>query len=205
MANLANYNLGELIDAKVQAVNTKGYSVLSDPTSSVVYYQGVPQQAVTGITGVSSQTSITLSWLPLTGAVPTGYSPIIGYDIYMDSGSGFGSVIQTATSTSSVSILATITSSTTYTFKIIPRNIFGSGPSSSLFSIVAADLPDQPVPPVLSQNGTVLKISFSTPLSNGSPVSSFMIKFLNKTDNSYYEYKAYCNGSSSIVINTLQC
>ena len=61
MANLANYNLGELIDAKVQAVNTKGYSVLSDPTSSVVYYQGVPQQAVTGITGVSSQTSITIS------------------------------------------------------------------------------------------------------------------------------------------------
>ena len=54
MPLLANYNLGDLIDAKVQAINSKGYSVLSNATSSVVYYQSIPQQAITGITGVST-------------------------------------------------------------------------------------------------------------------------------------------------------
>lgn len=56
MSNLLYYTPGEKIDAKVQAFNSKGFSILSDASSDVspVLYQSVPTQPVTGLTGVST-------------------------------------------------------------------------------------------------------------------------------------------------------
>lgn len=169
MSSLLYYTPGEKIDAKVQAFNSKGFSIMSDASSDVspVLYQSVPTQGATGVTGSSTQTSISLSWTAPSGLVATGYSPITGYDIYMSTGSGY-SFHQSSATSSNIAITGTITPGTTYFFIIYPKNMFGKGVGSSPFSIIAADMPGQPIPPVLSQNGSFIKISFTAPSSDGS-------------------------------------
>lgn len=143
MSSLPYYTAGEKIDAKIQAFNSKGFSILSDASSDTipVIYQTTPTQSVTSITGTSTQTSISLSWTPPTGLVATGYSAITGYDIDMSTGTGF-TFKQSSTSITNVAITGTITAGTNYSFIIYAKNMFGRGVGSSVFSIVAANVPD---------------------------------------------------------------
>lgn len=72
--------------------------------------------------------------------IPTGYSAITGYDIFMSTGSGY-TFKQSSTSTSNVAITGTITNGTTYFFIVYAKNVFGKGVGSDPYSIVAADVP----------------------------------------------------------------
>lgn len=152
---------------------------------------------MSGLTGTSTETSVSLSWSAPSGLVATGYSSLTGYDIYMSNGAGF-SLVQSTTQTSNVAITGTITNGTSYSFQVRPKNVFGAGPYSATFTIIASVVPGQPNPPVLSLNGSYVKFSFLTPSSNGSAaITGYQIKILDKSDGVYKESLSLCNGSSS--------
>ena len=69
-----------------------------------------------------------------------------------------------------------LSSITNYTFSIRAKNIFGSGPLSTLTNIQTYGVPSKIGPIVISETGTKVKIDWpdqSTWVDNGSPILSF--------------------------------
>lgn len=59
----------------------------------------------------------------------------------------------------------------TYRFAVSANNIFGSGPLSSPVTLISAQVPTVMNPPVISQQGTNIVISWTlNTLTNGSPI-----------------------------------
>ena len=63
-----------------------------------------------------------------------------------------------------------ITAGTTYRFKYRARNLLGSGGYSDIGSVLAASAPEAPNPPNTSTLGLDVKIDWSAPTNNGSPI-----------------------------------
>ena len=84
------YQLGQLIQFKATAVNLNGESSLSAVSTGTVYAQSIPTLAVSNLAyTLANSTDLTLTWDLLTTDLAQGYSQITGYQIQMDSGSGF--------------------------------------------------------------------------------------------------------------------
>lgn len=76
-----------LIQARARAHNSYGWGSFSDSNTIGARVRAVPSQMSAPEIGSYSDTSITLSWTPLTSPA-TGNSPILGYQLLWDNGSG---------------------------------------------------------------------------------------------------------------------
>src|SRR5690606_37842964 len=64
-----------------------------------------------------------------------------------------------------------------YTFEVTAHNRVGDGPASPLSEPARPDVrPETPVPPKLVFGDKSLKVSWTTPQSNGSPVDSYTLQ-----------------------------
>lgn len=54
-------------------------------------------------------------------------------------------------------------------------------------------------PLVISQTGTSVRVSFSQPSANGSPITNYTIVFLDYSDLSYKEFTSLCDGSVTLT------
>lgn len=94
------------------------------------------------LTGTSTQTSINLTWNIVSGNSQTGFSSLTGYSIEWDSGLGNNNFVVLNTSASNtLNITSGILTGSTYAFKVAANNVHGTGPFSTSFSIIAADIP----------------------------------------------------------------
>lgn len=113
------YTAGQTLLAEVQARNSKGLGVMSNPSTSLVVAQTPPIIAPLNFIGnSSSSTSITLSWNLITSNVNSGYSTVKNYTIYQVI-SGSDSILYQL-SGSSVNITGLTTGN--YTYKISATN-----------------------------------------------------------------------------------
>ena len=137
-----NYIAGDLIQAKVQAMNQKGWSVFSDPNTIGVLAQTAPTSSPSNFTGTSTLNSIDLNWNNLLLNSETGFSQVTSYEIYWDEGFGGSLTYLNSTSTNVYSLL-NLNIAITFTFKIRGSNLFGTGPFTSSISIETIGPPDK--------------------------------------------------------------
>jgi hypothetical protein len=76
--------------------------------------------------------------------------------------------------------LTGVTAGSTYNFKYRASNIYGFGPFSSISSIVAASLPDKPSNVITTINGLNVRVGWSMPFSQGSPITQFTVQIKQK-------------------------
>ena len=126
-----SYPAGVYIKAKVEALNTIGWSLISEANTNSVIAKTKPL-APNGLTAVStSVTSVTLSWNRISNSPQNGYQSVTDYKILSNGGSGSSFTVVKTTTNNAVSIAMTgLTSGATYSFKVLAVNKFGDGTES---------------------------------------------------------------------------
>ena len=95
---------------------------------------------------------------------------------------------------------------TTYKFRHAAYNIHGWGSYSPEASILAADVPGVIQSTTIElTGGTSVKLSWQSPVINGSPVSAYKVEILRSTG-VYAEETEYCSGSvDPSFVTTASC
>lgn len=92
---------------------------------------------------------------------------------------------------------------TTYNYKIATKNKYGVGTFSNALSVLAAEAPDAPAVPVVTQESIYIKIAWSAPNSNHESIDAYKVEIIDSTG-AYVESSA-CYGNSSVVMSNLYC
>ena len=88
----------------------------------------IPISAPSGLAGSSvGGTNIVLTWNPIASSPENGYSPITGYNIYWNGGSGALFNLH-STSILPTKSIPSLTLGTPYRFRVSAVNINGEGP-----------------------------------------------------------------------------
>jgi len=91
-----------------------------------------------------------------------------------------------------------------YSFKVQARNSFGLSDFSAPITLLCAYIPSIPSPPSTQVVGNSILIKWTAPSANGSPITSYRIKVIQK-DNNFSEDLVHCNGNTASIINALNC
>lgn len=171
---------GNFYAFKVSAINAVGEGELSD---EIVIIAALVPLAATSLTKVSANTEqITFSWV----AAPEQGSPLLGYKVYWNNGSGTANTIiqsnyAVATQYSTTEYVADLTDGAEYRFKLVAFNAVGDGAVSAQVAIVAATVPNTPAAPsLLSQSDEAISIQWvaSAPSENGgSPIIDYRVYY----------------------------
>ena len=82
-----SYGVGDIIKAKIHALNSIGESLASDQNSDIVYASSTPAGQVSNFAASSvTASSIYLTWDSLTSLSDTSYAAILDYKILWNSG-----------------------------------------------------------------------------------------------------------------------
>ena len=102
-------------------------------------------------------------------------SPILSYHVEIDDGLGGSFREVQGLTTNSLSLTATysngIYAGRNYRVQYRAKNIIGWTDFSPIGSILAAYLPDTPIPPVVTITGTFAKVQFYLPFNQGSDIT----------------------------------
>lgn len=92
----------------------------------------------------------------------------------------------------------------TYKFRVESRNSYGYSSASYEISIICATTPSVPAT-LISQNILdYVQLSWVAPSSNGLAITSYTV-LIRKSDNTYIQNIAFCNGANSVVLSTTLC
>lgn len=78
-------------------------------------------------------------------------------------------------------MIDSLTPGVTYKFKIQSRNQFSLSDDSQVFSILCATVPDIPLAPTTTQFGSDIKVTWSAPSANGSPITGYKVYLQQKS------------------------
>jgi hypothetical protein len=190
-----SYSAGEYIKAKVEGMNSIGWSPLSDANVDSVIAKTVPLAPIS-LTSVSlTITSINLSWGRVSTLAQTGYQAVTDYKIMSNGGSGSTFTVLRSTTGNAITIdIENLTSGSTYIFKVLAVNKFGNGLESTQSSILVALIPGQmskivsteiEVPASSTKN---IDFSWNLPSEYGSPIVEYDIVFYSVTSTGYSEH-----------------
>jgi hypothetical protein len=121
---------------------------------------------------ITTATKIGLVW---SAGMSNGGKTIINYRVSFDQGIGTYVVLQTGITVTSYTAL-TLTHGTTYKFKVQARNSVGFSAYSSEVSILAAQVPNQPLTPQTLIIDETVVVSWKSPYNGGSAITSFSIQ-----------------------------
>lgn len=120
---------------------------------------------------------------------------MIDYRIWTDESNG--PYVEEASGVVGTSYTATgLTQGLVYTFKVEARNIYGYSVFSNTVSILAAQVPDQPLAPATTWNPDDVIISWVAPDNAGSAITGFKLT-LAAADLTYLTETANCDMTSS--------
>ncbi len=134
----------------------------------VVTVQGVPDApGAPQVTSVQDRT-VVLNWSPPSN----NGAEITGYTVRATSGGSY-----TKPCTSTTCTLDGLTNNVEYTFAVTATNRVGEGKPSPTSAVARPDArPDTPNPPTLKFGDKSLAVSWTTPTTPGSPVSSYNLE-----------------------------
>ncbi|HTK17639.1 MAG TPA: fibronectin type III domain-containing protein [Acidimicrobiia bacterium] len=108
-------------------------------------------------------------------APANGGAPILGYKI-IPYAAGVAQPAHIFNSTATSQLITGLTDGTSYRFTVAARNIVGYGSPSEKSPAMIAGAPGQPgTPTAVKVASGSLKVTFSAPMSNGAPITSYSV------------------------------
>jgi len=104
--------------------------------------------------------------------------------------------------TTTATVITSLSVGTTYQFKIVARNSFGTSEYSETVSILAAQIPDKPVAPTTVFDRTTVVISWTAPFDQGSEITGYQVFIRESDEVTFTEDLTNCNRLTS---PTLTC
>jgi hypothetical protein len=98
-----------------------------------------------------------------------------------------------------------LTAGTTYDFKIESRNSYGYSTYSDTLTLLCAFIADAPVTVTTANVNDLVTISWSEPVSNGSPITAYRIYVQEHGTTTFTEETVECVGTDSTVITDRTC
>ena len=213
------YAAGDVIMAKLTAVNARGEGPASADSNIDIVAQVAPTAALTGFAATSAAGDVTLTWTKLTDGAQTGYSPITDYVITYQSTSNTLHTITVTDETASSYVIQNLTPAGelfTYTIKTV--NIHGTSTAvATATNTLAGTAPTTLASPTVTQSGTNVVITWTpTSSNNGAVVNSYKLyifdyapttdEFVNHIDKcqGYTALSTTCTIPMSTFTSTLQ-
>jgi large repetitive protein len=199
--------------ATVRALNGRGWSAMSPANPPAALVETVPHAPAAPTRGVgTTDTAIQVDWPALSG-LGEGGSPVLGYALYSDAGSGQASWVElagytaTLTATTFTQTGSGVVGGATYYFKVMAKNKWGwSAFSSPSAPVLAATSPGQ-VPSTSTAIDAAtggVRISWAAPAAlGGVPVLSYLIEI--QGSGSTWRTDAACDGTTSPVLSGRTC
>jgi hypothetical protein len=173
---------GTSVYAKVIATNIYGNSVQSTAGNGAVITT-TPDAPINLAENTSLRTKSTIG-LTWSKADFIGGAEIIDYRVnYAQSGGSYSVLASNIASPMYTAI--ELTAGVTYDFKIESRNSYGYSTYSSSISLLCAYVPDPPTTVATANSANQVTITWSSPVTNGSPITAFKI-FIRQKDGTTY-------------------
>ena len=99
-----------------------------------------------------------------------------------------------------------LTGGVTYRFKILATNVYGDGLSSETLDVVAAQVPPIPDAPVLTYEGTYVKIAWDPPVTNNyADIDEYDVEIVTGDGVTFIEDAALCDGADATNLANSFC
>lgn len=188
--------------AKVIAKNLVGDSDESS-TGGLAVIPNTPAAVTLFVTEAQSTGSITFSWT----AGDDGGSPITDYTIEWDLGDGstFASVQPSNGLVTSYTQSSDLISGATHVFKVLAKNVIGTG-TGATHSVIAAAEPDAPTGVTTTDvgPGASVTIEWTAPASNGGSIlTGYLVYVQAQHDSSWHLDTANCD--MSLAPSAISC
>lgn len=89
-------------------------------------------------------------------------------------------------------------------FRVRAHNNMGWGEFSKPTEVVAAKIPEQPDAPTTVINNIFVRISWTDPYLNSSPIQSYSVFIANK-DGAFAKDATYCDGEKEPILTQKYC
>lgn len=96
--------------------------------------------------------------------------------------------------------MTSLTSGTIYEFKVESRNQYDYSEFSETLTLLAAYIPEVPTNVLTSIVDAGLKVEWSLPTDNGSPITTYKVYILEIGTTTYTEESVDCVGTDATVI-----
>lgn len=134
-------SFNDLVKVQISAHNTYGWGDASATNTAGARIRRIPDTMSAPTITAYSDTSITVSWTPLTSPA-NGNSDILSYDLRWDNGAGDPTAYELSNVLTTSYVVTGITAGTQYKFVVRARNIYGySSAYSSAATATAIDAP----------------------------------------------------------------
>lgn len=192
---------GTNVHATVIAINAYGNSVESAAGNGAVITTtpGAPT-ALVEVTAERTKSTLGLSW---TAPTFTGGAVIDDYRINIAEQGGSYSVAAASVSGTTYTLTG-LTAGTTYEIKVEAQNSYGYSAYSSVLTLLCAFVPDSPTTITTANVNAAVSITWSEPVTNGSPITAYKI-LIQQKDSAFTEETVECVGSSAGVISGRTC
>jgi hypothetical protein len=97
-----------------------------------------------------------------------------------------------------------LTAGTIYEFKIESRNSYGYSSDSDVVTLLCAFISDAPLTVTTANVNELVSISWSEPVTNGSPITAYKI-FVQEQGSTFTEETVECVGTDSSIIASRTC
>ena len=98
-----------------------------------------------------------------------------------------------------------LTAGTIYEFTIESRNDYGYSALSETLTLLCAFVPDPPATVASANTNELVTITWSDPVTNGSPVTAYKILVEEKGTGVFTQESVDCDGTSADVVANRQC
>jgi len=149
----------------------------------------------------TTSTTIQIDFPTISSSPENGGSPVTSLNLQWDQGSASWTSLLGESSDSLVTSFTVtgLTPGGSYQFRYRAKNIYGWGPTSTAETIIAATSPSQMDPVTTSISGSNVKISWSAPDSNGSPITAYTVSIADQAYSTWTPDLTNCDASSDPV------
>jgi hypothetical protein len=188
------------VNVKVIATNVKGSSESLQGNGATIITAPDEPVGLAEDTSKRDPTTLGLTW---NEGAANGGSIVTEYRInYAELGGSFSVLASTSNTNFDVTSL---TSGTTYEFNIEARNEYGYSEFSSALSLLAAYIPETPTSVTTEIDGTQVKILWTLPSDNGSPITTYKVYIQEVGTTTYTLENSDCDGTQASVISNEYC
>jgi hypothetical protein len=197
-----SHEWGSSVFAKVIATNAYGNSDESlAGNGAIITTTPDEPTSVAEVYADRTKSTLGLTW---TAPVFKGGDVIIDYRINIAEQGGSYSVLESGITDTSYTATG-LTAGTIYEFKIESRNSYGYSTYSDVIILLCAFIAEPPVTVTTANVNELVTISWSEPVSNGSPITSYRIYVQEHGSTTFTEETFECVGTDSTVITDRTC